>query len=152
MAANPLTVQGSLNRILVHTIIPSNPQLTVTAPYMSKTLAVLTFDGPFVNQIGTATGLVNSPEPYVMSQLVISLLRSQPLSALWVAQVQLQSMIGSVVVYSDSCVFPEITLANCSITDIDPGSYDGNDPTVKVTVKGVFYANAAMWVGATAGS
>lgn len=145
----PLTSQGVLNRVLVHTIAPSNPQLLVTAPYMSKSMAVLTFDGPFTNQIETATDIVNSPNPYVMGQLVINLLRSQALSSLWLAQVQTASVIGSIVVYPDSPVYPAITLTNSSITDYDPGAFDGQDPTVKVTVKGVFQTNAILWSYAT---
>jgi len=142
---NPLIQQGQLNRVLTHVIVPSFPQLTVTAPYMSKSLAVLTFDGPFVDQIGTATGVVNSPMPYVMAQIVVNLLRSQSVSALWIAQAQLQSVIGSIVAYPDSTVFPPITLANCSLIEIDPGAFDGVDPTVKMTVKGVYYTNSSMW-------
>ena len=144
---NPITGQGLLNRVLVHTIVPLFPQLTVTSPYMGKSQAVLTLDGPFVHQIGTATGLVNSPEPYVMGQLVISLLRSQALAGLWVAQAGITSVIGAVTVYSDSTEFPVITLADSSIIDIDPGAFDGQDPVTKVTVKGLYYTNASLWAG-----
>ena len=144
---NPITGQGLLNRVLVHTILPIFPQLTVTSPFMAKSQAVLTLEGPFVHQMGTATGLVNSPEPYVMGQLVISLLRSQALSGLWVAQSQVTSVIGPVTIYSDSTEFPSVTLADCSIIDIDPGAYDGQDPATKVTIKGVFYTNASLWAG-----
>ncbi len=144
---NPLTQQGLLNRVLTHIIVPLFPQLTVTAPFMAKSQAVLTFDGPFVHQIGTGTGLVNSPEPYVMAQINISLLRSQSVSALWLAQAQIEGVIGLVTAYSDSTTFPAVTLANCSITEIDPGAFDGQDPATRVTVKGLFYTNASLWAG-----
>lgn len=147
VSLNPLIDQGSLNKVLTHIIVPENPQLTVTASYMAKSQAVLTFDGPFTEQIGTATGIVNSPQPYVMAQVVISLLRSQAVSGLWIAQTQASAEIGPVTVYPDSDAFPPITLADCSIIEVDPGAFDGADPTTKVTVKGVFYTNAALWVG-----
>jgi hypothetical protein len=145
----PLTAQGNLNRVRTHIVVPDQPQLNATAPYMGKSLAVLTLEGPFVAQIETATGIVNSPLPFVMAQLVVSLLRSQSLAALWLAQAQSASMLGSVVAYADSINFPPITLANCSITDIEPGAYDGVDPSVKVTIKGVFYTNSIMWAAST---
>ena len=142
---NPLITQGLLNRVITAIHVPTFPQLNLSAPYMSKSMVNLTFDGPFTDQIETATGIVNSPKPFVMGQLVLSVLRSQAVSGLWILQVQTASYIGSVTTYSDSTVVPSVILANCSITDIDPGAYDGTDPTTKVTVKGVFYTNALLW-------
>jgi len=147
MPANPLTPQGLLNRVLTHIVVPTFPQLSVTASYMGKSMATLSFDGNFVDQIMTATGLVNSPEPYVTGNVVVNLLRSQQLSALWIAQSQLESVIGPVTLYSDSTAFPPIVLANCSIVGIDPGAFDGQDPAVKATIKGVYYLNAGLWTG-----
>jgi len=141
----PLTAQGLLNRVRTHIVVPGNTSLNATAAYMGKSQAVLTFEGPFVQQPETATGIVNSPQPYVMAQIVLSLLRSQALAALWIAQAQSDSTLGNVVAYSDSANFPSVTLANCSITEVDPGAFDGVDPTTKVTIKGVFYTNSSMW-------
>lgn len=144
---NPLTQQGLLNRVLTNVVFASFPQLNVSAPFMSKSLAQVTFDESAVDQIGTATGIVNSPKPYVMGQLVINVLRSQPVAALYVTQWESQAVVGSVTAYPDSNTFPPIIFANASILDIDPGAYDGQDPTTKVTIKGVFYTNAALWLG-----
>ena len=142
---NPLIAQGALNRVLTHIVIPSNPQLTVSASFMAKSLARLNFEEDFVDQIGTATGVVNSPVPYVMANIEMNLLRSQSVSGLWIAQAQLNGVIGTVTAYPDSTVYPAVTLANCSIKSYDPGAYDGTDPTVKVVVRGTFYANAVLW-------
>lgn len=144
---NPLTAQGLLNRVLTNVVIPSFPQLSVTAPFMAKSLAQLTFDAPAVDQIGTATGIVNSPAPYVMGQLVVNILRSQSVAELYYAQWQINAVIGTVQAYPDSTVLPPFTLANCSILDVDPGAFDGQDPTTKVTIKGVYYVNADLWAG-----
>ncbi len=148
VGANPLIDQGMLNRVLTNVVVTLLPQLSVTSPYMAKSQAQITFDDDFVDQIGSATGVVNSPAPYIMGSLVINLLRSQAVSGLWIAQSQVQSVIGPVIAYPDSTAFPPVALANCSIKHIDPGAYDGQDPTVKVTVRGVFYTNAALWLGA----
>ena len=145
---NPLAFQGNLNRVLTHVVIPSFPQLTVIASSMAKAMLTTSFDGNFTDQIGTATGVVNSPEPYVMGQVVVSLLRSQPLAALWLAQLKIYSVIGSVSVYSDATTFPEIDLVNCSVMGFDPNAFDGQDPAVKVTIRGTYFVNNALWIGA----
>ena len=144
---NPLISQGLLNRVLTNVVIPGFPQLSVTSPFMSKSLAQLTFDAPAVDQIGTATGIVNSPAPYVMAQLVVNVLRSQSVASLYYAQWQANAVIGSVTAYSDSTELPPFKLTNCSILDVDPGAFDGQDPTTKVTIKGVYYVNADLWAG-----
>jgi hypothetical protein len=146
---NPNIAQGLLNRVRTHIVVPGNTSLNATASYMGKSQAVLTFEGPFVSQIETATGIVNSPMPFVMAQLVISLLRTQALAALWVAQAQTASVLGNVVAYPDSANFPAVTLTNCSITEIEPGAFDGVDPVTKITVKGVFNTNSIMWASST---
>lgn len=144
---NPLIQQGSLNRLLTNVMVTDYPFLNASASYMSKSLATLTFDGSFVDQIPTATGIVNSPSPFVMGSLTINLLRSQNVASLWIAQVQSEGILGTVTVFPDSTLFPKIGLQNCSIESIDPGAYDGMDPTTKITVKGVFNLNAALWLG-----
>lgn len=144
---NPLITQGLLNRVLTNVVVTNFPALSVTAPFMSKSLAQLTFDAPAVDQIATATGIVNSPVPYVMGQLVVNILRSQSVASLFYAQWQADAVIGSVTAYSDSTTLPPFTLKNCSILDIDPGAFDGQDPTTKVTIKGVYYVNSDLWSG-----
>lgn len=146
---NPLTSQGNLNRVATHIVVPSFPALQVQPGYMAKSQAVVTFDGPFVQQIGSATGVVNSPEPYVMAQVVISLLRSQSLANLWIVQCTTNATIGTVECYADSTTMQPIQLSNCSIQGYDPGAFDGADPTVRVTVKGTFYTNSSMWASLT---
>ena len=148
----PLIAQGNLNRLYTAITIANFNNLNVTAAYMSKSQAQLTFDGKFVNQIGTATGIVNSPEPFVMGHVVISLIRSQPLAAAWIAQTQSQSILGSITLYPDSSAFPDITLVNTSIEGIDPGAFDGTDPTCKITLVGTYYINAGMWTGNVQGA
>ena len=145
----PLTAQGNLNRVATHIVVVSQPQLNANAANLGKSLAVVTFEGPFTDQIETATGIVNSPKPFVMGQIVISLLRTQGLSAAWVTQLEAGSYLGTVVAYPDSNVFPAISLSNASITELDPGAFDGADPIVKATVKGTFYINSGLWAGLT---
>jgi hypothetical protein len=145
----PLTNQGNLNRVAVHVVVVGNSALNVTAANLGKQLAAVTFEDVFTDQIETATGLVNSPRPYVMAQVVLNLLRSQAIAGLWLAQVEVNSNIGQVTVYSDSSAFPPIELSNASVVNFDPGAFDGVDAITKVTVKGIFYVNNALWAGLT---
>jgi hypothetical protein len=145
MATNPLVPQGTLNRVRCSIVVPSFTNLNITAPYMGKSFARLAFEGNYAELIGTATGAVTSPEPYVFATLTVGLLRTQALSAQWLAQAQQYSAIGQVSVHPDSAAFPAITLDNTVINQIDPGAYDGTDPVVRVVLRGVFYANSDLW-------
>lgn len=150
MAAGiPLVAQGSLNRIQGHITLASYQVLNVTAQYMSKSMMTIAFEEDFTDQVGTATGVVNSPLPYVMGSVVFNLLRSQSLANAWILQAQTATNVGHVTIYSDSNTFDPIDLYNASIRHIDPGTWDGVDPTVKVTLRGVYPVNASLWTPLT---
>jgi hypothetical protein len=112
---------------------------------MGKSFAKLDFEGNFVEQIETGTGAVRSPEPFVMATLTVSILRTQGLSAAWLAQAQDDGYIGLVNAHGDSSVFPVVSLNETVIRHIDPGAYDGTDPIVRLVLRGTFYVNGAMW-------
>lgn len=145
VSGNPLVPQGTLNRIRTHIVLASYPALNVTSANMSRGFATFAFEGNFAAQIETATGIVTSPEPYVMGTCTVELLRTQSLAAAYLAQVQSNVMVGTVTGYSDSVSFPPIVLNNCSIYNFDPGAFDGTKPAVRVVFRGVFTPNAAMW-------
>jgi hypothetical protein len=142
---NPQVSQGTLNRIRTHVVPVSFPNLQITASYMGKDMAEITFDDVFVDQEPTGTWFVNSPRPFVMGTLSVTVLRSQSLGNLWLAQIQLNAQIGDVATYADSAPFQTITLGDCSVTGFAPGKYDGGDPGVKLTLKGGLYVNGQLW-------
>ena len=142
---NPQLTQGVLNRILTQITLASYPALNVAASNMGKSFARLSFDDQFNDQIGTATGVVNSPAPYVMATIVVGLLRTQSLSQNWLSPVAVYSPLGSVTAYTDATTFNPISLAKCSIMSLDPGAFDGTDPVVAVTLRGVYYINSNLW-------
>ncbi len=143
---NNLPTQGTLNRLLTQLTLSSFPALNVSRGFFSKSFMRASFDGSPTTQQQTGTGVVNSPEPYLIGHFTFGLLRSQSLSAAWLAQVQLGTVLGTAVGYPDSAVFPSIQFANSSITAFDPGGWDGTDATVNVTVSGVYYINSSSWV------
>jgi hypothetical protein len=142
---NPQIQQGVLNRVKSSVIVPNNTALNIAASYMGKSFVKVDFEGNFVEQIETGTGMVRSPEPYVPTTITVSLLRSQALSATWVAQFQSNSFIGPVNVHPDSSVFPVISVTDVVIRHVDPGAFDGADPIVRLTLRGTVNINDQMW-------
>ena len=142
---NPLIPQGTLNRIRCSIVVPSFPALNITAPYMGQRFATINFSGSFTELIPTATGGVASPEPYVMANVSVDLLRTQSLSASWLAQANATGAIGAVTIYPDSAAFPEIKIDNTVIDSIEPGAYDGKDPVVRLMLKGFYNINDDLW-------
>jgi hypothetical protein len=143
--ANPYLIAGPLNRVRCHVVISSSPTLNIQSSYMGKSFARIEFEGDFVQQIEVGTGVVNSPEPYVMASITVGLLRSQPLAASWLSQAQDTGVLGDVTIHSDTSAFPAITLNDTAIRSLEPGAYDGTDPVVRLTLRGTFNINSALW-------
>ncbi len=145
MATNPIVQQGTLNRVRASVVVPSYTNLNIDSSHMSRKFVTVTFDEDFVDQPMTATGIVNSPAPYVMATISVGILRTQSLSASWFTQAQTQSVLGRITVHPDTTTFPQITAYNCSILRLEPGAQDGTDPTVDLTIRGIFYPNSDLW-------
>lgn len=142
---NPQIAQGVLNRVLTSIIIPSNTALNITASYLAKGFVKPEFEGDWTGQIGTGTGVVTSPEPYIMVRVTANILRTQALATSWMAQGQSASYIGQVNVHADTSVFPVITMTDASIFSLDPGAFDGTDPVVRLVLRGTMPINASLW-------
>lgn len=143
--ANPYLAAGPLNRVRCSVVVTSTPTLNITSQFMGKSFAHIEFEGDFVQQIEVGTGVVNSPEPYVMATITVGLLRSQGLSAAWLAQSQDTGILGDVTIYSDTSVWPAIALSDTAIRTINPGAFDGTDPIVRLALRGTFLINSALW-------
>jgi hypothetical protein len=143
---NPNITQGMLNRVRGHLVVADFPGLAITASNMSRSMIQITFEDDSVDKIKTAVGFVDAPNVFLQTQVVVGILRSQTLSGNWLAQMQQDSSIGQVSIYSDSSVFPTIILTHCSIMHVDPGPYDATNPEVKVIVVGQFNVNNNLWL------
>ena len=143
--ANPYLVAGPLNRVRCAVVLASFPSLNITSQYMGKSFARIEFEGDFTGQIEVGTGIVNSPEPYVMATITVGLLRSQALAASWLSQVQSGSVLGDVTIHSDTSAFPAITLNDAAVRTMNPGAFDGTDPVVSLTLRGSFNINESLW-------
>ena len=144
--ANTQIQQGTLNRLLTQLTLSNFPALNVASGNFSKSFMTWALEGTPTTQIETATGTVNSPEPYQMATFSFGILRTQSLAAAWLAQLQLGTVLGTAIGYGDSVAFPSIQLVNTSITGFDPAGWDGQDPTLSIVIRGTFYENSSVWV------
>lgn len=142
---NSLVAQGTLNRLRCSLVFSSYPSLNITAAYMGQSFATISFSDPFVDQIGTGTGIVNSPTPYVMASITTTILKTQSLSASWRQQAEATSIVGDVIIYPDSASLPSFTVNSGALTAFNPATFDGKDPTVAMTIGGVYYINNNLW-------
>ena len=143
--ANPQIPQGTLNRLKSAVIIPGNPGLNILSSYMSKQFVKIAFEGDFDKLIGTGTGAVTSPEPYVMATVTVGILRTQALATQWKQQAETLTDLGEVSVFPDTAAYPEYDLVDCVLQHMEPEAYDGQDPVVRLTIRGVYQINNSLW-------
>lgn len=143
--ANPLVVQGTLNRILASVVWQNFPALNVTAPFLNREAIRLALDGESTRFLPSLTGAVTSAEPYMMVTLTINLLKSQNLAALYKAQMELQSVLGDCVVRPDVTTLPPYDFTNCAIQSVREQAYSGEDAGFAVTVRGYYLINSSLF-------
>jgi hypothetical protein len=145
--AAPNVAQGILNRTITSVQWPNFPQLNVTASFMGKRQARIRFDGEATTRIPTATGVVQSPEPYQPVMLSITLLRTQGLANLYEIQRQTLSLLGPGIMYPDTSILTSYQLQNCSIQNVTELEFAGETPDYVAEVAGYYPINNAMWNG-----
>ena len=137
--------QGNLNRLRASVVFADFPELTITSAYLTKEAVGLAFEGAASQNLPTMTGVVGSPEPYMMANITIHAVRSQALSAAYQQQFLTDTQMGSVNITTDSTQLPDFQIESCVLTQIDPLAFDGNQPAFVVHMSGVWYVNAALW-------
>lgn len=142
---NPGIARGVLNRVKTSVVVPSNSSLNVISANMGRSLARISFNGQLVNQFATGTGLVNSPEPFVMATITIALLRTQPIAAAWFAQILQDSNVEDATIYSDTSTFPPIALQSVVASHMDTGPFDGTSADFVLVLAGALPINNALW-------
>lgn len=148
MAGNPNIQQGTLNRLRASVVIPGNTALNVTPPFLGENMITLAFDGQATTTINTATGVIQSGEPYQMVTVTMNLLKSQGLSQAWEAQRQSNTSIG------DFTVTPDVTagqglqpynLNNGAIQNVRELNFNGRDAGFVVVLTAYLPINNALW-------
>lgn len=145
--ANPLIDLGQLNRLRTSVIIQQFPELNVSVSYLGEEGIGLRMNGPVTTRVAAMSGTVPSPEPYVPIVVTINLLKSQPLSALYKAQMETLSVIGDITVRPDvnrGALTPYL-LSNCSIDEVAELVFNGRVAGYAVSIGGNWNINNALW-------
>ena len=145
MASNPQVFQGTLNRLRGSLVVPSYPQLQVTAPFLGPAGISVSRNGEATTMLPTMTGTVTSPAPYQMVSITLNLLRTQNLAALWETQMQTVSTIGDINVIPDTAALANYTFNNCAIVNIGELTFAGQDAGYMVTLGGYYQINNSLW-------
>lgn len=143
--ANPLITQGTLNRLRGSVIIPSHPELNITAAYLGKEGISLSLEGETTLYIPTMTGAVTSAEPYQMCSVSINLLKTQFVSNLYKQRQELLSTIGDITVRPDTSTLGDYPLFNCAIRNVAELSFNGQDAGYRVTLGGYYCINNLLF-------
>lgn len=142
---NPMIPVGVLNRVRASIKFTDHPELNVSASYLAKEGVELTFQGNMTDFLPTMTGAVQSPQPYMLMQAKVHLLRSQALGAQYKRQWEKNTAIGDAKVFSDSSTFGDFEVMNTAITSVQDMSFAGGQPGVAITITGTYYTNSEMW-------
>ena len=143
--ANPNLIPSPLNRVRANVAIPSSTNLNVTASYLGAEGISVSFQGNVATQLMGLTSTINSEEPYVPSQIRISLVKSLALAGAWINQIQNAPTLGTVTIQSDTAQFPQITLYNCVITNVGDVSMAGKQAEFQITISGYWSVSNDLW-------
>lgn len=142
---NPLIAQGFLNRVKGAASVTDVPALNVSASYLAKEGISLRTMGPSTDIIPTMTGTVGSQVPYMQAEIVIHLLRTQALGESWRQRFLSDTLLGEVVVTTDSTVMGDFTILNTYLTNFQELPVNGQDAGFIVTLSGYWVVNNNMW-------
>ena len=142
---NPMIPVGVLNRVRASIKFTDHSELNVSASYLAKEGVELVFQGNMTDFLPAMTGAVQSPQPYMIMQAKVHLLRSQALGAQYKTQWEANTAIGDAKIYSDSSTFGDFEVMNTAITNVQDMSFAGGEPGVAITITGTYYINSEMW-------
>lgn len=145
MAGNPKVAQGGLNKVAGSVVFTDFPDLNVTASNLGKAGISLALQGNMVELIGTMSGTVTSPEPYVQAELVINVLKTQGVAEVYKEQWEDNAVIGGLVVTPDASTLSTFELVNCAIMTVQELSFAGTDPVMQVRIQGSYEVNNSLW-------
>lgn len=145
MAANPLVDQGTLNRIRGSVVFANFPTLNVTAAFLGKGGISVALQGESTLFVPTMTGAVTSPEPYMIANITLHLLKTQQLAALYKARLELDARLGPAQVIPDTTAFPNYDFFNTAIASVREMSMAGDDAGYVVSVHGYYNVNSSLW-------
>lgn len=143
-----ITNHGLVNKYRGAVTFDSFSQLNVTAPYLTMEGIVMNFPGNATAMLPVMTGLVTSQELYVGGEMVIHLVKTMPLAALFQQQFLLNSLLGRATVRPDTPPNIGITswqVQNTAIISVGDQSYAGSSADFPVRISGYIVVNTALF-------
>lgn len=145
--SNPLVSQGSLNRLRASVVLPSFPELNVTAPFLGEEGIRLALEGEATTFINTMTGAVTSPEPYQLVSVTINLLKTQSLADSYKRKQETDARLGDIVVRPDTGILSPYQFINASIENVGELNFNGKVAGYAVNIKAYYPINSAAFNG-----
>jgi hypothetical protein len=142
---NPNIPQGNLNRIRASVVFASNPQLSVTSPFLGKRGITLSFQGEATVMIDTMTGMVTSPEPYLRAIATLHLIKAQSFAQNFKTQLELLTTIGNATIRPDSAVMQPWIIQNCALMSPGDQDFSGGDADFPVRIVGIYQVNSSLF-------
>lgn len=144
--SNPLISQGVLNRLKASVTVPTFPTLNVTASYLNKAGIKLAREGNATTMLPSMVGIVPSPEPYLLTNVTIHLLKTQALSQQYEIQLQKNSLIGNIVVRPDVAAgLGAFDFFQCAIQSVDELDFSGENAGYAVRIQGYYPINSSLF-------
>lgn len=144
--SNPGVILGNLNRLVSSLSWPSFPGLNVTPPYLGRAGIRFSRAGGATAMLPQMTGVVLSPEPFMLVTVTIALLKTQGLSQAYESKLQSNSILGNGVIRADvTAGLQPLDILNCAIENIGDLSFAGDDAVYPVTIQGTYPINQALW-------
>ena len=142
---NPNIPQGTLNRLIGSLAFTDNTSYNITAPYLGSEAISLNPGGPVTTMLGTLTGAVQSPEPYMLVGIAVHLIRAQILANQFKALIETNAFLGNAVLRSDTPLMQPFDFTNCAVTEVRPYAITGRDAGFMITISGIWYINNSLW-------
>jgi hypothetical protein len=145
MAGNPLPNFGSLNRVLQSVNWTNFQALNVTAEFVGEEGIRLGLEGEATDQLPVNVGTVTSPAVYQPCTLMIPLVKTLPIVAVYKTQYELDGRLGPCVARTDSTGLPPYDLFNMTMSGIHEMSFNGKDPNWVVVLRGYYLVNSSLF-------
>lgn len=144
--ANPLIALGTVNRLVSSITLNDHPELNITPSFMGRPMARFARDGQAVAQLPAATGIVNSPEPYMMVTITVALLKTQSLAARWENALRTNAILGEITVRPDVTEgIGAFDVSNASLETVGELAFDGSSADYGITIRGTYPINSGLF-------
>jgi hypothetical protein len=142
---NPNIQQGTLNRIRGSLSFVSYPNLNITAPYLGRNAIRIVFQGAATQNINTMTGTVPSPEPYMVIEMTVDLIKTQAFAQQFMTQIGISSFLGDCTLRGDANPLQPFFLQNVSVLNPGDLNFDGTSTSLPLRFGGYWEINSALF-------